>query len=182
MKMGGMLSCLACCYVQTRFHASFARCSQASFSFMAESSLLAQAPGAAEPFSFSMPATFMNSLSRYWSESGTEIICFIPRQGDLFCVAVNMIDLQQFHLRKHFLQKAQWLIVRLQELHRKDVSASESTDSTAIPARNRPLSLEGVSHWRATGTVCVRSISKDLACSTERSCLLSEICRVRSDV
>lgn len=39
------------------------------FSFMAESSLLAQALGAAEPFYFSVPASFMNSLARYWSET-----------------------------------------------------------------------------------------------------------------
>lgn len=64
-----MLSCLMCCLVQTRFHASFARCNQASFSFTAESPLLAQALGADEPFHFSMPATFTNSLAMSWSES-----------------------------------------------------------------------------------------------------------------
>lgn len=105
----------------------------------------------------------------------SEIICFIARQRDFFYVAVNTINLQQFHLRKHFLQKTQWLIVDLQVLHWKDVFASVSSNSAAIPARNRPLSLKGVSHHRATGTACVRSVSKDLACSTERSCFLRKI-------
>lgn len=77
--------------------------------------------------------------------SGTEIICFISRQGDFFYVAVNTINLQQFHLRKHFLQKTQWLMVDLQALQWKDVFASVSTNSAAIPARERPLSLDGVS-------------------------------------
>lgn len=63
-----MLSCLVCRLVQTRFHASFARCNQAPFSFTAESPLLTQAPGADELFHFSVPATFMNSLAMSWSE------------------------------------------------------------------------------------------------------------------
>lgn len=170
-----MPSCLVCCSVPTRFHASFARCNQAPFSFRAESPLLAQAPGADELLHFSVPATFMNSLATSWSETGSEIICFIPRRGDFPHVAVNTINLQQFHLRKHFLQKAWGYCWPPRAAQKGRVCICRHQQCS----QNRPWSLEGVSHCRATAALPVMSVSKDWRAGlpAEAACLLGKTSR-----